>query len=485
MDLWCDDLRLNLEEAFKEKRLNDFLVSLSASLSMKMWKHMCQQYAHQLIAEGNPCKAVSYLLCIHKTYEAIDVFQDANLYKEAYTLARCKLEPDDPILTDILKNWARYSVNSGDFEQAAFIYAKLGEFPDVVKHLARRKDTATLIAAAEIAVLCNDHILGKYLAEQAMDTILIDANYELARSIIIKFPYLKCYDTHLLVIEELRKIMENNITPDMVLAWLNGKSEYDLLETLETRCGDCNSYYADLCENRNRYTAINKEEKLWLVLSNDLALAVASRNEEQRLKHILETLYTIIQFEEGCVHTFGKVGEKLNLSMEFIIKLSSKSLMDETSIYKRNDYSLSISLRAYICYSLLNWILYNMDNEAVGDNLETYVNAIEDLLEDTINKETIEYWMITNNIQAKEKTVAAAKCKTQEDDKNDETVESLMEDLDALKARKVLITNKLVHVPNPVMVYGQANEFCSKILHETLRNKLADTLSNTWKRATT
>lgn len=35
MDLWGDNLKENLEEAAKEKRLNDFLVSLSASLSMK------------------------------------------------------------------------------------------------------------------------------------------------------------------------------------------------------------------------------------------------------------------------------------------------------------------------------------------------------------------------------------------------------------------------------------------------------------------
>lgn len=35
MDVWYDNLKQNLEEAAKEKRLNDFLVSLSASLSMK------------------------------------------------------------------------------------------------------------------------------------------------------------------------------------------------------------------------------------------------------------------------------------------------------------------------------------------------------------------------------------------------------------------------------------------------------------------
>ncbi|XP_017879066.1 gem-associated protein 5 [Ceratina calcarata] len=485
MDLWCDNLKLNLDEAVKEKRLNDFLVSLSASLSVKTWKDMCQQYAYQLIAEGNPCKAVSYLLCIHKTYEAIEVFQDANLYKEAYVLARSKLESDDPVLTDILKNWATYSVNSGDFEQAALVYAKLGELSDVVKYLARRKDATMLITAAEIAVLCDDNTLGESLAEQAMIMTLKSENHELARNIIIKFPRFKYYEVYFLAIEELCKTMDRTITPDMVLTWLNGKSEYDLLGTLETRCGECNSYYEYLYENRSHYTAINEEKKLGLVLCNDLALVVASKNEKERLKHILKTLHTITEFEKGCTHTFGNVGEKLNLSMEFIIKLSPKSLMDETGIYKKNDYSVSVSLRAYLCYILLNWLLYNIDDDAVIDNLQTYVSVIEDLLEDTINKETIEYCMITNNVQAKEKTVASAICKIQEEKGTDENVESLMEDLNALKARKEEITKKLVCVPHPMMVYGQLNELCSKIPDEILRNKFAESLSNTWKKATT
>lgn len=35
MEMWCDGLRENIECAIKEKRLNDFLVSLSTSLSVK------------------------------------------------------------------------------------------------------------------------------------------------------------------------------------------------------------------------------------------------------------------------------------------------------------------------------------------------------------------------------------------------------------------------------------------------------------------
>lgn len=80
---------------------------------------MCEAYAHQLLLEGNLEKAVSYLLCIHKTYEAIELFLNAKMYKEAYVLAKCKLDVDDPVLTKILQFWAQYAAHCGQIEQAA------------------------------------------------------------------------------------------------------------------------------------------------------------------------------------------------------------------------------------------------------------------------------------------------------------------------------------------------------------------------------
>lgn len=74
-----------------------------------------------------------------------------------------------------------------------FSHTKLGEFSDTVKYLARRKDAATLITAAEIAFLCNDEMSSKSLAEQAIIATLINSEYDFTRNIIEKFPYLKVY----------------------------------------------------------------------------------------------------------------------------------------------------------------------------------------------------------------------------------------------------------------------------------------------------
>ncbi|OAD62256.1 Gem-associated protein 5 [Eufriesea mexicana] len=477
MDVWCDNLNQNLEEAAKEKRLNDFLVSLSASLSMKMWKDMCELYAYQLVTEGNPYKAVSYLLCIHKTYKAIEVFQDANLYKEAYILARCKLESDDPVLTEILKHWEQYSVKLGNFEQAAYISAKLGEFSDTVKYLARRKDALTLVTAAKIALLCNDDILSKSVVEQALIAAFTNSDYGAARNIIATYSYLKYQEIHLLTFEELEKVIEKDVSFDMIQMWIDGKSNYGLLQTLETICGDCTCYYFDLCQN-SFCNILDNERMLWLIVGHEVALAIASTEKEQKLKHIVTALHSITQFE--ILH---QKELKNYILIEIIIKLDIKSVMDEMSIYTRTEHFISISLRAYLCYALLNWFIYNIDKEPVNNNVQIYVNLIEHLLQDALNKQVVRHWTVTNEINQLENQIASVKCKAQKESKTDQDVSSVMEELNVLKTQKKQILNELVHVPNPVMVYGKANELCSKLLDETIKDEFSKNISTTWLNA--
>ena len=480
MDMWSDNLKQNLEEAAKEKRVNDYLVSLSASLSMKTWREMCELYAHQLITEGNPYKAVSYLLCIHKTYKAVQVFQDANLYKEAYALGRCKLETDDPVLTNVLRNWAKYSVNVGNFEDAAFIYAKLGDFPEMIKYLTRRKDTATLITAAEIALICDDDTLSKSVAKQAINAALENSEYDVARNIITKFPHLKYQETHLLVLEELEKIIGKNVHFDMIQTWLDGKSNYGLLQALETVCGDCSCYYTDLSQNRFLNTLAN-EKMLWLAVSHELAVAVASIEKEQKLKHIVTALYTIAQFETLNRKNFEN---QYSFLTEIVIKLDAKNLIDEESIYAKTSYPVSASMRAYLCYALLNWLVYHIDEEIHNSNVQIYINLIEDLLEDALNKQAVKQWSIQCEISKLENQITSILDKAPDEDKGNEDTKSMMEELNALKTEKKQLLSELVYVPNPVMTYSKAYELYCKLLDETLKVKFFDILSKSWTNAT-
>lgn len=63
----------------------------------------------------------------------------------------------------------------------------------MIKYLARRKDAATLITAAEIARICDDDTLSKSVAKQAINAALENSEYDVARNIIAQFPYLKVH----------------------------------------------------------------------------------------------------------------------------------------------------------------------------------------------------------------------------------------------------------------------------------------------------
>ena len=79
---------------------------------------MCEAYAMQLLSEGHLNKAVCYLLRIHKIHQAVGLFLDAKMYKEALALATLKLDPEDPLIENILKDWANTATKEGFFEEA-------------------------------------------------------------------------------------------------------------------------------------------------------------------------------------------------------------------------------------------------------------------------------------------------------------------------------------------------------------------------------
>ena len=88
--------------------------------------------------------------------------------------------------------------------------------------------------------------------------------------------------------------------------------------------------------------------------------------------------------------------------------------MDETSIYAKTDYSISISLRAYLCYALLNWLTFHVDEEFINNNnIIDCMNLIEHVLEDALNKQTMNHWSLTNDIYKLENQIASIKCKLQ------------------------------------------------------------------------
>lgn len=140
----------------------------------------------------------------------------------------------------------------------------------------------------------------------------------------------------------------------------------------------------------------------------ELALATASTDKELKLKHIVTALHTINQYETMHRNEFEN---QCSFLTKIIINLDTKSVINEKSIYAKTDCSISTSLRAYLCYALIDWLVYDINKEPVNNTLQPYINLIENLLEDALNKQTIKHWSITMEINKLENQVASSICK--------------------------------------------------------------------------
>lgn len=141
-----------------------------------------------------------------------------------------------------------------------------------------------------------------------------------------------------------------------------------------------------------------------MAVSHELAVAVASIEKEQKLKHIVTALYTITQYETLNRKNFEN---QYSFLTEIVIKLDAKNLIDEESIYAKTSYPVSTSLRAYLCYALLNWLVYHIDEEILNSNVQIYINLIENLLEDALNKQAVKQWSIKSEISKLENQITS------------------------------------------------------------------------------
>ncbi|XP_043490699.1 gem-associated protein 5 [Polistes fuscatus] len=476
MNMWHNNLKENLEIAVKEKRLNDTLVSLSPSLSTMTWREMCEAYANQLILESNPTKAVSFLLCIHKIYEAIDVFQNAQMYKEAYCLAKFQLYPNDEIITKILKNWAKFEYGKGHFEGAAHCYVKLGAYSEAASLLARRKDVDCLIIASKLALLSDECVLSKSLVEQALMEALKNSDIYIAENIIQSFPKIKYLEVLVKVFVELQKIINKDIKESTIYAWIKGELEDGVLQICKDYYEEYKDYYNDLCQY-NFNQVMDNQATLWINASGQLAMAIICDSMEKRLTHLIN-VYSIISKFEILHRNHGSPFIKV------LVYLDSTSPVEDNSIYERK-CSLSKSLRAYLCVGLLNWIVDEDSNVSINDQSMKIIQLIEDVLEDIIEKQTVRYWSVTNEISKLETQILSTLGKTQKFDESsvieDETV--LVKKLDSIKNEKKQFINERINSPSPILAFNKANDLIDKFFTETFISTFSTKLEKIWTNA--
>ena len=403
MSLWNNSLRETLQRATKEKRLDDYLVSLSASLSMKTWQETSRAYANQLVYESNPTKAASYLLCNHKIYEAIEIFMNHKMYKEAYAIASCKLQEDDPVLTKILENWAQNAMKDGLFEDAAQCYVKLGDFDKAAGILGRRTDIGTMEIAAEIGFLSEQPELGASLADQTFTKYLMKSDVKNAQRLTEKFPAIQFREVQAHVFKEIKAALESvdRISP---LVWLKEGSNYGLLKTLRERCEIYSVHYIDMTPNLGLEDS-SDENTLWVKISNHMALAATAPTLKLGLAHVLGALGAIAQFELLTLPGCGK--DVKNLSFGFIRTLQSNYCNSE-GIFSNDDEPLHKSMQAYLCDGFLKWLdaetVMELNSRQEGRaDLELLVTFIIKLMSHVFDPENVQYWIAPSELKKLER----------------------------------------------------------------------------------
>ncbi|XP_012279688.1 gem-associated protein 5 [Orussus abietinus] len=496
MDMWSNNLRKNLESAVKERRLNDYLVSLAPSLSLRTWQEMCEAYADQLIFEENIPKAVSYLLCIHKIHKAIEIFKNAKMYREAYVLARCKLDvqKDDPLLKSLLEEWVNIAIKDGSLEEATLCYIKLGNFSVAAKTLGRRIDSRYLELATELAFIAGDEKLGESLIDQTITQTLLTCDCKKARAMIEKFPRAKYYKVHLDAFEKLQEILANKEQLVNVSKWLSGNSEYSLLDNLKNQQENCSSFYENLMKyNCNLIT--DSKVKMRVKVSHQIALAAIADSVEKQLHHIVTALGSISQFETTYSQTSLEKNKSVLLTV--LSSLDAKSPMDSGSIFNYEGSSVAKSLRAYLCLGLLNWLT---DEDATEKDEETnssqkieVINLIEKYLEDGLDRRSVLHWTRTSEINKLETALASlmvsGKVNQPEDDSeqkpSDENTTSLMEQLDQAKKEKNSFLEERICTPNPMLIYSKATKLGTEDypLEDSIKTKFSNALFKIWTAA--
>lgn len=484
LNLWNNNLRQELQDAASERRLTDFLVSLAPSLSVKIWQEMCESYAAQLVTEDNPMKAVSYLLCIHKIHQAIAIFHDAKLYREAYCLAKCKLDPSDAVFEKILTDWSNHSVHIGSFEDAAQCCIILGDLGKAAKILAKRKDVAFQETAAEIASLAKDEELSKSIADEAVVECLIEFDYPKVRELIEKFPSIKYRWFHVEALEEMKKTIDS-LDDGHIVTWLNGKSDINLIQTLRLRYKqyDCANAYNELSAIVDSNVP-NSEQSLWLMVSQQIALAAFS--EDKQISHIVSALGLISQYE--VMYPSKNTEQKTN----FLINLLS--ILEPLVTILADELNLTVqkSYRAFACLGLLSWTVERFETATDNVNADNCVDiatqCIVKTLNDGLDKEAVKYWTMTTEMGKLESSLAENMKnghkndidEGKEKDKSSEDSLILLQKMDTMRKDKEKFIADRVCAPMPILLYSKAMKLSSALPNEEVKDNFAKTVAAAW-----
>ncbi|XP_044005002.1 gem-associated protein 5-like isoform X2 [Aphidius gifuensis] len=445
MNIWNGTLKIHILKAAETKKLNDYMVSLAPSLSQKFWQEICEAYANQLIQESNPTKAVAYLLSIHKIHQAIQVFVDVKMYKEAFAIAKCRLDENDPMMKELLSNWTKHAIKSGLFEDCAQIALVSGKLSEAAVFLARRNDPLAQVTAATLAIIDNNENLAISVADQAIVEAILTEKYSQAREIISKFNSLEFRLIQIIAHDELKtKIKEDAL----VESWIQGATVYTYLENVRNKFEDSSKLtwsYKMLSEKTYAINPANSDATLILLVSHHLALAAAAPNDITTAKHILDALKII--FQDEALHPNKCPKDKL--SIKLLVLLDYNLPQSNKSIYYFDKIGgVFKSLRAYLNVALSTWIFDRLKKEPKIEKI--YLGLIVEII-----KKTLDSVMEEKNVSYQLKTIQLNKLESKLSTDSDP---SSIENLNLLRKDIKEFLDERISVPNPMVAFTKVSE---------------------------
>lgn len=118
--MWKGNISEVLNQVLKDgQTIDPNWLSLSPLAGMEVWRAMTKYQAYQLAEKGEYHQSVLHYLAVNCVYEAIEVYKKVEMFKEAITLAKIRLPPQDPILSTLYITWGQKLEQSLNHDKAA------------------------------------------------------------------------------------------------------------------------------------------------------------------------------------------------------------------------------------------------------------------------------------------------------------------------------------------------------------------------------
>lgn len=137
-----------------------------------------------------------------------------------------------------------------------------------------------------------------------------------------------------------------------------------------------------------------------LYASYVIAMAATCDVKETQLKYVTTALNNIFEYETR------DESKETEFFIRILATLDARKPTDEGSIYAKSDYPVSMSIRAYLCSGLLNWLM--IDSEQLSIEEETRcTELIETLLDDAFQQTVRDNICRTDEIKQLQSQLAA------------------------------------------------------------------------------